>query len=47
VPVHEGDDADTLSARVLEQEHRLYPEAIQIVLNGKWRLEGRRFLHRV
>jgi phosphoribosylglycinamide formyltransferase-1 len=47
VPVHEDDDADTLSARVLEQEHRVYPEAIQIVLNGKWRLEGRRFLHGV
>jgi phosphoribosylglycinamide formyltransferase 1 len=47
VPVHEGDDAETLSARILEQEHRLYPQAIQIVLNGKWRLEGRRFLHRV
>jgi phosphoribosylglycinamide formyltransferase-1 len=47
VPVHEDDDAETLSARVLEQEHRLYPQAIQIVLNGKWRLEGRRFLHRV
>lgn len=47
VPVHEEDDAETLSARVLEQEHRLYPRAIQIVLNGKWRLEGRRFLHRV
>jgi phosphoribosylglycinamide formyltransferase-1 len=46
VPVHEDDDADTLAARVLEQEHRLYPEAIQVVLNGKWRLEGRRFLHR-
>lgn len=47
VPVHEDDDAETLSARVLEQEHRLYPQAIQIVLNGKWRLDGRRFLHRV
>jgi phosphoribosylglycinamide formyltransferase-1 len=47
VPVHEDDDAETLSARVLEQEHRLYPQAIQIVLNGVWRLEGRRFLHRV
>ena len=47
VPVHEDDDPETLSARVLEQEHRLYPQAIQIVLNGKWRLEGRRFLHRV
>ena len=47
VPVHDDDDADTLSARVLEQEHRLYPRAIQIVLDGKWRLEGRRFLHGV
>jgi phosphoribosylglycinamide formyltransferase-1 len=47
VPVHEDDDPETLSARVLEQEHRLYPQAIQIVLDGKWRLEGRRFLHRV
>jgi phosphoribosylglycinamide formyltransferase-1 len=47
VPVHDEDDADTLSARVLEQEHRLYPRAIQIVLDGKWRLEGRRFLHGV
>jgi phosphoribosylglycinamide formyltransferase-1 len=47
VPVREDDDADTLAARVLDEEHRLYPQAIQIVLNGKWRLEGRRFLHRV
>jgi phosphoribosylglycinamide formyltransferase 1 len=47
VPVHEDDDPETLSARVLEQEHRLYPQAIQIVLDGKWRLEGRRFLHRL
>ena len=47
VPVREDDDAEALSARVLEQEHRLYPQAIQIVLDGKWRLEGRRFLHRV
>ena len=47
VPVHEDDDPETLSARVLEQEHRLYPQAIQIVLDGRWRLEGRRFLHRV
>jgi phosphoribosylglycinamide formyltransferase-1 len=46
VPVNEGDDAEMLSARVLEEEHRLYPKAIQIVLDGKWRLEGRRFLHR-
>jgi phosphoribosylglycinamide formyltransferase-1 len=44
VPVRDDDDADTLAARILEQEHRLYPEAIQIVLDGKWRVEGRRFL---
>ena len=35
VPVHPGDDPDTLAARVLEQEHRLYPEAI------RWFAEGR------
>jgi phosphoribosylglycinamide formyltransferase 1 len=44
VPVRDDDDSDTLAARILEQEHRLYPEAIQIVLDGKWRVEGRRFL---
>ncbi len=44
VPVRDDDDPDALAARILEQEHRLYPEAIQIVLDGKWRVEGRRFL---
>ncbi len=42
VPVHEDDDDETLSARILEQEHRLYPEAIGLVLDGKVRVEGRR-----
>lgn len=44
VPVKDGDDADTLAARILEREHHLYPLAIQLLLNGGWRLEGRRFL---
>ena len=46
VPVADADDADALAARILEQEHELYPRAIQIVLDGGWRLEGRRFIRR-
>lgn len=44
VPVRDDDDAEALSARILETEHRLYPQAIQIVLDGGWRVEGRRFV---
>jgi len=44
VPVLPDDTADTLSARILETEHRIYPEAIQRVLDGDWRLDGRRFV---
>ena len=36
--------ADTLSARILEQEHRIYTEAVRIVLGGDYRIEGRRVL---
>jgi phosphoribosylglycinamide formyltransferase-1 len=35
VPVLEDDDEESLSARILEQEHRIYPEAIALVLEGK------------
>ena len=42
VPVANDDTADTLSARILEQEHRIYTEAINIVLSGNFRIEGRR-----
>lgn len=42
VPVLDDDDDDTLSARILEQEHALYPEALRRVLAGGWRVEGRR-----
>ncbi|MCC8999974.1 MAG: phosphoribosylglycinamide formyltransferase [Candidatus Contendobacter sp.] len=41
-PVLPGDDPDTLAARVLEQEHRLYPQAIRWFAEGRLRLEGER-----
>jgi phosphoribosylglycinamide formyltransferase-1 len=44
VPVLPGDTVDTLSARILVEEHRLYPQAIAMVLAGGWRIEGRRFV---
>ncbi len=44
VPVREDDTEDTLAARILVEEHRLYTEAIALVLEGGWRIEGRRFL---
>src|SRR5262245_66186903 len=39
VPVLDDDTAETLSARILVEEHRIYPEAIGIVLDGGWRRE--------
>jgi phosphoribosylglycinamide formyltransferase-1 len=44
VPVKHDDTEDTLSARILAEEHRIYPEAIRIVLDGKWRIDRRRFV---
>ena len=44
VPVHEDDTVETLSARILVEEHRIYPEAIGRLLEGTWRIEGRRVL---
>ena len=44
VPVLDDDTAETLSARILIEEHRLYPDAVRRVLEGGWRIEGRRFL---
>jgi phosphoribosylglycinamide formyltransferase-1 len=46
VPVLDGDTVDALSARILAEEHRIYPEAIATVLRGGWRIEGRRFVGR-
>lgn len=42
VPVTEGDSEESLSARILEQEHLLYPRAVGLVAEGKISLEGRR-----
>ena len=44
VPVLDADTVETLSARILIEEHRIYPEAIRLVLNGGWAIDGRRFL---
>ena len=44
VPVLPDDSVETLAARILEQEHRIYPEAIAEVLAGGWVVEGRRFI---
>ena len=42
VPVLEGDDADSLAARVLAAEHRCYPAALRLIAEGRARVEGRR-----
>jgi phosphoribosylglycinamide formyltransferase-1 len=44
VAVRDDDTRDLLAARILIEEHRLYPEAVRLVLGGGWRLEGRRFV---
>jgi phosphoribosylglycinamide formyltransferase-1 len=44
VPVRSGDTVETLAARVLAEEHRLYPQAIRLVLAGGWSVQGRRFV---
>ena len=44
VPVLDADTSDTLAARILVEEHRAYPEAVQMVLEGGGRIEGRRFV---
>jgi phosphoribosylglycinamide formyltransferase-1 len=44
VAVEPSDTVDTLSERILEQEHRAYPEALRRLLTRHWRLEGRRLL---
>lgn len=44
VPVRDDDTVDTLAARILIEEHRIYPETIQRVLDGGWRVDGRRIV---
>ena len=42
VAVRDDDTVESLSARILEEEHRLYTEAVALVLDGRYRIEGRR-----
>jgi phosphoribosylglycinamide formyltransferase-1 len=44
VPVLESDTGATLAARILVEEHRLFPAAVARILAGRWRVDGRRFL---
>jgi len=44
VPVKDCDSVETLSERVLNEEHRIYSEAVRIILEGRYRIEGRRVL---
>jgi phosphoribosylglycinamide formyltransferase-1 len=44
VVVEQNDTPESLAARILVAEHQLYPAAIKTVLDGRWRIEGRRFI---
>jgi len=44
VPVRDDDAVETLSERILAEEHRIYSEAVRIVLEGRYRIEGRRVI---
>ncbi len=44
VPVHANDTPDTLAARVLEQEHRIYPHAVRLIAAGRVRLDNERVI---
>jgi phosphoribosylglycinamide formyltransferase-1 len=44
VAVRDDDTPDSLAARILVEEHHAYPEAVRLVLDGGWRVEGRRFV---
>lgn len=43
VPVRDDDTAETLSSRILEVEHRIYPQAVASVLDGGWVIQGRTY----
>ncbi len=44
VPIEDGDTPERLADRILHEEHRIYTEAVRIVLEGRYRMEGRRVL---
>jgi phosphoribosylglycinamide formyltransferase-1 len=45
VPVLDDDTEQTLAARILAEEHRIYSDAIGIILSGRWRMDGRRVIN--
>ena len=45
VPVLDDDDEESLSARILEVEHQVYPEALRLICQNRVRVEGRRVVH--
>jgi len=44
VPILDGDTDETLSARILAEEHRIYTEGVRLILSGRYRIEGRRVI---
>lgn len=44
VPILDDDTSDTLAARILDQEHKIYPRAVQLFAEGRLRVEGRRVI---
>ncbi len=44
VPIRDDDTVDSLSARILAEEHRIYSQAVRIVLEGRYRIDGRRVI---
>jgi len=47
VEVLDGDTPETLAARILKEEHRIYSEAVRMVLEGRFRIDGRRFIQQL
>jgi len=46
VPIHDEDDIESLSKRILEQEHIIYPEAIRLIIEDSIKISGRRVLRK-
>jgi phosphoribosylglycinamide formyltransferase-1 len=44
VPIRDEDTEESLSARILDEEHRIYTEAVRLIVSGKYRIEGRRVI---
>ena len=46
VPVYADDSEESLAARILEQEHQLYPEALALIVSGEFEIVGRRVIEK-